>query len=212
MLPDLWRMADRRVRPGRAEVSRAVGSPLVELLLGIEHHLAVDRWFHADAVFVDGEREANVCLRAAGMRARHPGLFAHVLWELCLDGELVRRLGRDVVVASVRAGVLGAGDGVTEAADLHYFSRVPRGADTQLAFARRLAQISGALAAGPWIDGYQTGDGIASRIQPLRARVGLESMDVEDERRLAGVAGALLERARDGVDRILSTATFAARW
>ena len=42
--------------------ARSLGAPpalvshAAEVLAGIEHHLAVDRWFHGDAVFLDGER------------------------------------------------------------------------------------------------------------------------------------------------------------
>src|SRR5262245_340267 len=94
MLPDLWRMADRRVRP-TASVTQTAGpcdsdDAFEEIQRGIEHHVAVDRWFHRAEVFRDGERMTRERFLAASARAPRIGLFAHVGWEMCLDGALVR--------------------------------------------------------------------------------------------------------------------------
>jgi hypothetical protein len=210
MLPDLWRMADRRVRPSALLPSRVGGAPLDALLAGIEHHLAADRWFHADSVFVDGEREAIERLRDARISARRTVLFAHILWELCLDGELVRREGCDRVVTALREGIQDAGAALSESAELHHFSRVMRTPDERAAFEGRFDRIGRELARGPWIEGYQTGEGIAARIQGVRTRVGLLPMDEDDEARFADVARTLLERAGAAVDRVLAVPTFAA--
>jgi len=204
MLPDLWRMADRRVRPSALHRPEAVSPPLGALLSGVEHHVAADRWFHADTVFVDGEREATQLLREAKISARRTLLFAHILWELCLDGELVRREGFDRVVTAVREGMREAAPAVSESAELHHFSRVAREPDERLAFQRRMGRICGELTRGPWIEGYQTGEGIAARVQGVRARVGLEPMSSDDEARFADVARALLGRAVGPVERILA--------
>ena len=46
MLPDLWRMADRRVRATRRTPPITPASPELEAVLsGIDHHLDIDRWF-----------------------------------------------------------------------------------------------------------------------------------------------------------------------
>ena len=203
MLPDLWRMADRRVRPGDVLPSSAVRGPLDDLLAGVTHHLATDRWFHADAVFLDGEREATSLLRDATIGARRTVLFAHVLWELCLDGALVRREGLDHVVPAVRDGLRDAGAALSESVRLHHFSRVARTPDDCAAFEHRFDRICSELARGPWIEGYQTGEGVTARIQGVRVRLGLPPMDEGDEARFARVAGELLEKAVDVVERIL---------
>ena len=75
----------------------------------------------------------------------------------------------------------------------------------------RVEGICHALVSGPWVDGYQTGEGLSARIQAVRARVGLQRMDADDEARVAEVARALLERAVSGVDRILATPALAPR-
>jgi hypothetical protein len=205
MLPDLWRMADRRVRP-RTEAHAPVASlPLEALLLGVEHHVAADRWFHQSAVFIDGEEEATRRLGEAKLSARRSILFAHVLWELCLDGELVRREGRERIMTAIGDGVRDAGDAMRAAADVHHFTRVARMPEERLAFERRLDRICRELSAGPWIQSYGSGEGIAAIVGAMRRRVGLEPMGPDDLARLAEVARALLERAVDGVDRILAT-------
>jgi len=202
MLPDLWRMADRRVRPAPGRAAEPGGDAV---LLGIAHHVEADRWFHGDAVFTEGEREAAELLRAARLSAPRSTMFAHVLWELCLDGALLRREGLPGVLASLRAGLAEARAGAdARAADLHHFGRVTRTPAERDAFDRRLGRILDELARGPWIDGYQTGAGIAARIQGVRAAVGLAPMDHDDAARFAGVADDLLERAPAAVERILA--------
>ncbi len=212
MLPDLWRMADRRVRPraAREALPATAGSaPLVDLLLGIEHHVVADRWFHSDPVFVEGEREAVDRLRHAQITARRTTLFAHVLWELCLDGELLRREGLDRITRELQGGLECTQAALAASAEIHHFSRVVRTGDERFRFERRLARICLELASGSWIDGYQTGEGIAARLQGLRSRLGLDAMSPDDASRLAAVADALLVRAADALDRILAMPSFS---
>jgi hypothetical protein len=199
MLPDLWRIADKRVRAMHADFGasneEATGA-LREVLDGIAHHVEVDRWFHADPVFVEGERAAIAMIRAAAIGAPRMPLFAHILWELCLDGALVASRG-DAIVDDVRAGFEaasreGAGD---RAATLHHFARVERTAEERALFDQRMRRIEEELARGPWIRGYANGAGIAERIDGVRARVGFARMDVQDRDRLALVADELLARA-----------------
>jgi hypothetical protein len=205
MLPDLWRMADRRVRAQTAprEAPGDAAPALSRVLAGIEHHLRVDRWFHADAVFRDGEQEASALIGAAHLAAPRSGLFAHVLWELCLDGALLRREGFPTVLGLLREGAAGlAGAGGT-AAELHHFDRVARTADERAAFDDRLRRIVAELERGPWIESYQTGAGVAGCVQGVRRGLGLTPMDAADLARLAAVAEQLLGRAPAVVERIL---------
>lgn len=205
MLPDLWRMADRRVR---ARGGHAGGDPeIAEVLAGIDHHLAVDRWFHADPVFTEGEDEAAERLQAARIEAPRTVLFAHVLWELCLDGALLQELGLAPVLASLGEGLRAARAGAAKrAAEIHHFGRVTRTDDERASFERRMDRIFDELARGPWIDGYRSGSGIAERIGGVRARLGLDPMSPDDGRRFAAVADALLERAPAAVAEILHRA------
>jgi hypothetical protein len=209
MLPDLWGMADRRVRPVHGTTTEGAPRPLGELLAGIEHHLVADRWFHTDAVFKDGEREAALRLREAKLTARHSAMFAHVLWEMCLDGELVRRDRKGRILTELRFGMRDAETALDESVDLHHFGRVARTLAEREAFLGRLRRICDELVRGPWIDGYRSGAGIAVRVQGVRTRLGLLAMSAADEARLAAVAGGLLGLAVDAVDRIVATPSFA---
>jgi hypothetical protein len=208
MLPDLWRMADRKVRPAhrRPPLESGAEGRLSEALAGIAHHLAADRWFHAAPVFIEGERRAGGALREAGLAAPRIGLFAHILWELCLDGELVRREGLDQVLAALREGFAALSGGAADrAVELHHFGRVERGAAARELFDQRMGRIFAELERGPWIDGYQHGRGIASRIEGVRVHLGLPRFTEEDHGRLGEVADLLLEQAREAVGAILST-------
>lgn len=208
MLPDLWRMADRKVRPAHQRVEPESGADrrLSEALAGIDHHLTADRWFHAAPVFLEGERRAAVALREARITAPRIGLFAHILWELCLDGELVRREGLDSLLATLRGGFAALSEGsAARAVELHHFGRIDRGAAAREMFDRRMARIFVELERGPWIEGYQRGQGIAFRIEGVRAHLGLPPFTAEDHGRLSGVADLLLEQAREAVDAILAT-------
>ncbi|XXX81093.1 hypothetical protein WMF30_20255 [Sorangium sp. So ce134] len=208
MLPDLWRMADRRVRPSRAPDRPAAPPPcLAEVLAGIDHHVAVDRWFHAAPVFVEGERRLAEALRGAALGAPRLPLFAHVLWEMCLDGALVRRTGLAPLLDDLRAG-LAAIDGppLESAASIHHFDRrAPSPADRS-AFEARLRRICDELARGPWIAGYQDGAGLAQRLSGVRSRFGMPLFTPDQHDRLAALLDALTPRADAALDDLLRTA------
>lgn len=200
MLPDLWRMADRRVRPARVEVP--ADGPV---LRGIAHHVDSDRWFHADPVFLDGERAARERLRRANAATPRVGLFAHVLWEMCLDGALVRLRGFDLVMDEVRSALAHArSDEARRAVEAHHFGRVARTGEERMRFDARLSRIVDELARGPWIEGYQTGQGIAARLEGVRAGLRFAAMPESERTTLAGVAEELLELARGTVSEIVS--------
>ncbi|WP_437737085.1 hypothetical protein [Sorangium sp. So ce1335] len=227
MLPDLWRMADRRVRPARAaDRPAAPPSRLAEVLAGIDHHVALDRWFHAAPVFVEGERRLAAALRGASIGAPRLPLFAHVLWEMCLDGALLRRTGLAPVLDALRAG-LAAIDGAPSeaAASLHHFDRrapSPAGAPSdalssagapspaaladRAAFEARLRRICDDLARGPWVAGYQDGAGLAQRLAGVRSRFGMLPFTPEQHDRLAALLDGLAGPADDALDDLLRTA------
>src|SRR5687767_14972224 len=93
MLPDLWRMADRRVRP-RGPIDLPPESELVtNVFAGIEHHIRIDLWFHDTPEHTEGERLCAGVLRASSPASARAGLFAHVTWEMALDGALVTSAG-----------------------------------------------------------------------------------------------------------------------
>ena len=212
MLPDLWRMADRRVRPAVSAIVSAsgIGDDAVTLdhvLAGIDHHVAADKWFHRDAVFLDGEQRCAERLRALKAEVPRIGLFAHVLWELCLDGALLDRIGLFPVLHALRESfkaTLGAAS--ERAAELHHFERVGRSVAERASFAPRLARLCAAIADGPWIDGYQSGEGLSYRIQGVRARLGLAPVDVEGHALLADACAELLDAAVPVAERILDAA------
>ncbi|WP_437681279.1 hypothetical protein [Sorangium sp. So ce131] len=211
MLPDLWRMADRRVRPSRSAERPAAAAPgVAEVLAGVEHHVAVDRWFHAAPVFVEGERRLAGALRGAALGAPRLPLFAHVLWEMCLDGALLRRAGLAPVLDDLRAG-LAAIDGAPSeaAASLHHFERAPSPAGAladRPAFEARLRRICDELARGPWIAGYQDGAGLALRLSGVRSRFGLPPFTPEQHARLAALLDDLAGAADEALDDLLRTA------
>jgi hypothetical protein len=209
MLPDLWRMADRRVKPAACDPSQFLDEPRHTLLRGIEHHVAADRWFHESPIFREGEDEATLRLRQAGLEGHHTGLFAHVLWELCLDRALMLRAGRASLGQAIDEGLRAAGDGGAACADIHHFSRRERSAAERGDFQRKLAAIFRELGRGPWLDRYLAAEGIAEIVGATRKRVGLEPPTLDDHVRLVRVAGALAGRAGDAVDVILATSTFA---
>jgi len=207
MLPDLWRMADRRVRASAAAVGDGGSDELVALLRGVRHHLEADAWFHDDPVFLDGERGVTERLRAARLAARHASLFAHVLWELCLDGALVRREGEVRVRESIREGVDGGGEAIEAVAQSHHFCRVDHTPAARRRFEERIRRMLHALASEPWVAGYATGAGLAERISAIRQRLGLDPLDRNDHARLEGVATEALALAEGALDGVLARGT-----
>ncbi|AUX31643.1 MULTISPECIES: hypothetical protein [Sorangium] len=212
MLPDLWRMADRRVKPARAPERPAAPPPrLAEVLAGIDHHVAVDRWFHAAPVFVEGERRLAEALRGAALGAPRLALFAHVLWEMCLDGALVRRIGLAPLLDDLRAGLASIDGPPTEAAAcIHHFERRAPSPAVALAdrpaFEARLRRICDELARGPWIAGYQDGAGLAFMLSRVRSRFGMPPFTPEQHDRLAPLLDGLAGVADASLDDILRTA------
>jgi hypothetical protein len=198
MLPDVWRMADRRARaragegreggesPGRSDVVRSVAE-------GIGHHLEVDAWFHGAPVFERGESAAREALRVARGAAKL-GLFAHIAWELCLDGALLRRVGIETVLHAVRGSIEAVRPDAHHRAAQAWLPDLP--AEDRARFEGRVDQILDAIAEGRWVAGYATAAGIVERLDGLRARLGFVAM-ANDDREAVAAALEPLERVAD---------------
>lgn len=198
MLPDVWRMADRRARARGLEPG-ADGRGIGSVSDGVAHHLAVDTWFHRAAVFTGGETATRVALRGAS-DAPKMGLFAHVAWELCLDGALLRRIGTESVLRDVRASVAAVRpDAHRRAADLHTGVEPP----DRPTFELRVDRILDAITGGPWVAGYATAPGVVERLEGVRARFGFAPLSAADRNAVAGALEALEHDADAGLDAIL---------
>ena len=209
MLPDLWRMADRRVRPAPVSAAErpADRDEVTALLAGIDHHVHADRWFHASNVLVEGERLTLARLRASHVNAPKVGLFAHVAWELLLDGALLRREGLEPTLHALRHGFAAAsGEPADRAASLHHFDRAGRTPSERTAFDAGMGRLFTQIARGPWIAGYQQGGGIALRIEGVRVRLGFDRFSVADRGRLASVCDALGDHADAALVQVLGQA------
>ena len=206
MLPDLWRMAHRRMRAreglGEAFTAGKLSGPAVELQAGIEHHLAVDRTFHESSLFRDGEAELRRRFKASGVAVRHLGLFAHVAWELCLDGALLRREGLAPSLEGLRRAHLIAGENLWRVAAVHARQGLDVGPESP--FATRLEYLFAELLESDWIPGYQHAEGIAYRLAGVRRRIGLETFSPADIEALALALEPGLELAEARLDDVYS--------
>ncbi len=205
MLPDLWRMADRRLRP-RPGLAFAAGrsSPEAALLWGIEHHLALDHLFHREALLGEGEALATRLLKEAAIVGEKVLLFGHVAWEICLDGALLRRQGLEPVKAGLRAELAACGPDPLAAALRRHHPELPE-ADAREADERVLGLLH-QLVWGAWIDGYLSGAGIADRLEGVRRRLRLPPLEVTERRKAAGALELLLEAAEEELDQALELA------
>jgi hypothetical protein len=182
MLPDVWRMADRRARlRDAAGAPDDASSPAGAVGAGLAHHLAIDAWFHRAPLFLRGEIAAREVLRRARGAAKI-GLFAHVAWELCLDGALLRRQGTERVLGAVREAIAAVRP------DVHHRVAAARlrlpDADRAV-FETRVDRIFDAIAAGPWVTGYATGSGVVERLDGVRARLGFPALSPDDRTAVA---------------------------
>ncbi len=172
MLPDLWRMADRRVRPRELDPPTIEAHPaaLRMVLAGVEHHRAIDRWFHRSRVFTEGERALRG--RFYATKSSKLLLFAHPAWEMCLDGALLRARGPSAVTADVAASLDRAEEALDAAVDLHHFGAAGATGDRPR-FESRMARIVSAARDGSLHDDYLSAEGIARRLAGMRLAFGL---------------------------------------
>ena len=201
MLPDVWRMADRRARAKRGKGAAVPGAgAAIELVTrGIEHHFEMDAWFHGAAVFERGENAVREALKAA-RDVPKIGLFAHIAWELCLDGALLRLVGTDAVLAAMRASI------ATVRPQLHHRAAhecIDLPAEARGRFERRVDQILDAIAEGPWVAGYATAAGITERLEGLRLRLGFAAMDQDGRDAVARALEPMAWHADRALEEIL---------
>ncbi|MEZ4315127.1 MAG: hypothetical protein R3F14_44500 [Polyangiaceae bacterium] len=211
MLPDLWRMADRRVRTAPVDVAWSAlpeasreDATTREVMRGIEHHLGADLWFHDHEVFRAGERATAAALKSAGTQAKKLGLFAHPLWEMCLDGALVRRLGEVAVREEVASGFAGCARAATVASEAHHFAHAEDGDAYRGEMASRMDWLVRELSSGPWIGGYARADGLVRGLEGMRRRFALAPFADEERARLATSIATLAEQADAALGEILA--------
>ncbi len=193
MLPDLWRMADRRVR-ARPDIPSGSSS----VLAGIAHHLEMDRCFHRAPLFTEGERFTAELFRRRGLAGPHKLLlFAHPAWELALDGALLHRHGLESTLQALdRAQEHLLGEEAAAAADHHHFDPVPRSPEDRQAFRERMSHLVKQLAHGDWVEGYTHGPGLADRLSGLRRRLRLPPLPDEIHQGLAEAMDEVLAEAK----------------
>lgn len=95
-IPDLLSVADRKVRLRSKRVEPfADGSatPHAEFAAGVLRHLHDDHWFHRSDIFVNVTEQLGAWFRAAlpPDEGHRPGFLGHIVMELLLDSELIRR-------------------------------------------------------------------------------------------------------------------------
>jgi len=203
MLPDLWRLAGRRLRAPLA-ADGDEGGVQAELRQGLQHHFEADRWFHATPVFTDGEDATRQAFYELRPRPPKLPMFAHVSWELCLDGALVLREGLDELLGGLRRTVaqvgregldrFAAAQGVRPATDDHERPR----------FDARMNRILSGLDRDDWIGGYRSGAGLCVRLGGVRAQVGLAALSPEQAEALTVVLDARLGHAVQALKPLLA--------
>ena len=205
MLPDLWRMAHRHVRPAPGDLEPGAWPREEEVLRGVTHHRRADTAFHAGEVFRDGERTLARAL--ATVAAPRLPLFAHIAWELCLDGALVRREGA-ALVAEVQAAISCAREAAREesavdaAARIHHAAR--KGEPLPPELNPRVGAMLDELGRGRWIEGYARGGTVAERLDGIRRRLGFPPLDAETRAALEGILGEAIDRAGAAIGPLLA--------
>lgn len=208
MLPDLWRMVARPARSKRGVVAHTEDRDLRLVLAGVDHHLEADRWFHASRHFTDGEAATTEALGAAA-RDGSPRLrlFAHVTWEMCLDGALVRRAGVGPLAETLAAAIRHGADAARRAADLHHGeARRAAGLDDAV-FAERMDRLLQAVSSFVLPEGYAHAEGVAARLAGVRRALGLGLASQAERARWAVAIGSVEPLADAAVAALLQDDT-----
>ncbi len=210
MLPDLWRMADRRARTGpRQDPGIAAGAgaegPLAELLAGIEHHLEIDRWFHTSPELALRERACAERLRSSGATAPRLSLFAHIVWEMALDGALVRAAGLAGILDRIRRGFALTAEARRGAIRARGIVRVFASGDEIALFDQRMERLTSEIARGPWIESYQSGPGLAACLAGVRSRIGMPPLTGDDREKLAEALDPIATAAAGALEALLAS-------
>lgn len=195
MLPDLWRLAHRRAHVHRLPLEPA----LPALREGLAHHTLTDRWFHEADALHQGEQALLDAFAREQITAPKLRLFAHPLWEICLDGALVRTLG--VTPCRQWLGLIFAEASSPRAMAQRAMASV-LGPDGD-AFLGRMEKIDKDLTHGPWLEAYTRGDGVAWCLDAMRLRSGLTRIDGDALGRLGRCIDALAPLADRSVEEIL---------
>jgi hypothetical protein len=190
MLPDFFRMAGPRVRPPHRDDAREVGVEARALVDGIEHHLAIDRWFHGSDVFRTGERELGHAF--LGTKTQKLVLFAHAAWEICLDGAWLAAHGAAELAALAGAGRASRAH-LGEVLTVRGFDGLDL--ETRTRFEVRLRRIFDALEDGLLYDDYRTPSGVARRVAGIRSAFGLGLPSQDELARWTAALEPLFERA-----------------
>lgn len=202
MLPDLWRMAHKSVRPARADARIEATPELSDVLAGVLHHGRADTAFHASASFHEGERTLARDLAKVG--ASRLSLFAHIGWELCLDGALLRREPSLSVEVSDAIRELESSPGESpaiSAARAHHAARKrERLPDV---FDARLRRITSELLRVEWITGYARSDVVTERLDGIRRFLGLPPLTTLERSTCANIFEATISRGEHDVVEVL---------
>lgn len=209
-LPDLWRMAHRRMRAKNPRSVHRAPQPAQDigerLCQGVEHHLEADRWFHQAPVFLEGERATAERLRSLG--APKLGLFGHIAWELCLDGAWLLEQEHPQQVHHAFGNELEtAGSEIWHVA-AHFGSG--RLGNELPQFRKRLQRISDALKKPDWIMSYGSGAGLRDRIAGLRLHLGLAALDSASMVALEQAMSACLSNAQQALPALYAERKNAA--
>jgi hypothetical protein len=184
MLPDLWRMA---ARPARARRDPgAADAELRSVQRGVAHHLEADRWFHRSRFFSPGERATAASL--AGTQLPRASLFGHIVWEMCLDGALIRHVGLDELQREVEGAIRGREGLAARVGDLHHGDARLRAGVSAQHFELRMRRLFLALSSFELPEGYAHARGVAVRLAGVRSALGLPAVDGEIARWAEAVA------------------------
>lgn len=207
MLPDFFRMALGRRRRDRGTASLspvALSAVGVALQRGAVHHATIDRWFHACAVFTEGER----ALKRAWLLPDSPKLvlFAHPAWEMCLDGALL-----DELRGAPPADFSDAGNALSDVLAVAESDGVATALDSEAkgTFEARTRRILSALADGTLYADYREAEGIVMRIAGMRTAFGLPFADAPTRARWTEALAPFLDRARESLGELRSARTAA---
>jgi hypothetical protein len=202
MLPDLLRIIDRSLRTPRSAVAAwpREADGLERVVLGVEHHHDVDAWFHDTPAFARGEAGARDRLVATGWA--RAGLFAHVAWELCLDGALLDAR-REAPEATSSARALGEASALSPLATRLLdarFSELP--SSVRAIHAERLTRLLARLV--ELASGYSEARGLFLRLEGLRRALRLPETDASTRERVVRALDELLTLARPDVEELRS--------
>ncbi|MCC6527410.1 MAG: hypothetical protein IT373_32480 [Polyangiaceae bacterium] len=201
MLPDLFRLAGRKLRAPRPDAPSA-GPCGDEIGRGIGHHFETDRWFHVGRVFREGERETAALMRALPAPPPKLALFAHVIWEMCLDGAHLRRVGLGAVLAELRAAAPRLDPEVLAA--LAATTAPDATSDDHARVGQRVAELWERLLDGGWLEAYCSGEGRCFPLGGVRSLFGLPFFEPAERAVLARALERRLLAAEARLDALAS--------